>query len=126
MRQDKRCEAKTRRGEQCPNKPSASGFCFAHDPARAQERTAARRKGGQHSRIGHSTANAPQKVRDVQSIFGLLDYILGETIMLENGVARSRVLVALAAAYTEAVRGDELETRISALESEMRGTPHGA
>lgn len=45
------CEHKTRAGTRCrANVVNRSSMCFAHDPALAEKRTAARRLGGQHKR----------------------------------------------------------------------------
>lgn len=40
------CSALTTAGAPCRMRPMASGYCMAHDPARAQERRAERRRGG--------------------------------------------------------------------------------
>jgi hypothetical protein len=40
------CSALTTAGAPCQMRPMASGYCMAHDPARAQERRAERRRGG--------------------------------------------------------------------------------
>jgi hypothetical protein len=40
------CPATNAAGNSCKMRPMASGYCMAHDPARAQERQAERRRGG--------------------------------------------------------------------------------
>lgn len=40
------CTAPKKDGTPCGMAPGPSGFCFAHDPARAEERDEARRRGG--------------------------------------------------------------------------------
>lgn len=40
------CTAPKKDGTPCGMAPGPSGFCFAHDPARADERDEARRRGG--------------------------------------------------------------------------------
>lgn len=116
------CKAKTKSGQPCPNKPSASGFCFTHDPTRGKERAQARRKGGSHSRIPHSgDANAlPKQIRTLTDVLAILDYTLAETLPLENGIQRGRLLVALAHAFVEAIKEGELEARVEAIESALK------
>ena len=40
------CQEKNADGTRCRMKPQLNGLCFAHDPARAAERTLARQRGG--------------------------------------------------------------------------------
>jgi hypothetical protein len=118
----KLCKAKTKSGQPCPNKPSASGYCFTHDPARGRERAQARRKGGSHSRIPHNgNADAlPKQIRTLTDVLTILDYTLAETLPLENGIQRGRLLVALAHAFIEAIKTGELEARVDAVERALK------
>lgn len=118
----KLCKAKTKSGQPCPNKPSASGYCFTHDPTRGKERARARRKGGSHSRIPHAgNADAlPKQIRTLPDVLTILDYTLAETLPLENGIQRGRLLVAIAHAFIEAIKTGELEARLDALERALK------
>ncbi|MBI4672785.1 MAG: hypothetical protein HY741_14085 [Chloroflexi bacterium] len=117
-----RCKARTKSGALCPNHPSASGFCYAHDPARGRERARARRKGGSHSRIPHNgNADAlPKQVRTLQDVLAVLDYTLAETLPMENSIQRARLLVALSHAFIEAIKEGELEARVEAIEHALK------
>ncbi len=112
------CKAKTKSGQPCPNKPSANGYCFTHDPTRGKERARARRKGGSHSRIAHAgDADAlPKQVRTLPDVLAVLDYALAETLPMENSIQRGRLLVAIAHAFVEAIKEGELEQRVEAIE----------
>lgn len=118
----KHCKAKTKTGQPCPNKPGASGFCFVHDPARGAERAAARRKGGQHSRIPHAgnAAGLPTQIRTLDQVLQLLDYEVAELLPMENSIQRGRLIVALAHAFIEAIKTGELEERVAAIERALQ------
>ena len=122
MRVSAHCKAKTKSGQPCPNKPSASGYCFTHDPARGKERAQARRKGGSHSRIPHNgnAEGLPKQIRTLTDVLTILDYTLAETLPLENGIQRGRLLVALAHAFVEAIKTGELEARVEAIENTLK------
>lgn len=117
-----RCKAKTKRGQPCPNKPNARGYCFTHDPTRGKERARARRKGGRHSRIPHNgnAEGLPKQVRTLQDVLAVLDYTLAETLPMENSVQRGRLLVALSHAFIEAIKEGELEARVEAIEHALK------
>lgn len=113
------CKARTQTGKACPNKAGESGYCFTHDPARKEERTAARRKGGENRRIPHGRLDSsavPSEVRSPEDTLKLLDYTLSETLVMDNTVGRAKILVAIAAAYNEAIKTSDQEKRIAALE----------
>lgn len=122
MKMTAHCTAKTKSGQPCPNKPSANGYCFTHDPTRGRERAQARRKGGSHSRIAHAgNADAlPKQIRTLTDVLTILDYTLAETLPLENGIQRGRLLVALAHAFIEAIKTGELEARVDAVERALK------
>ncbi|MDL1895559.1 hypothetical protein FBQ82_04760 [Anaerolineae bacterium CFX7] len=116
------CKALTKKGLYCPNKPSANGYCFTHDPTRGKERAQARRKGGSHSRVPHNgNADAlPKQVRTLTDVLAILDYALAETLPMENSIQRGRLLVALSHAFIEAIKTGEFEARVEALESALK------
>lgn len=116
------CRAKTKSGQPCPNKPSASGYCFTHDPARGKERAEAHKRGGARNRVPHNgNADAiPPRVRTLQDVLCVLDYVKDETLVMENSVQRARLLVALAHAFIEAIKEGELEARVEAIERALK------
>ena len=115
----KKCKANTNSGEACAGYALAGGdYCYTHDPARAAERAAARKKGGQNRKTPHAgnTDQLPGKVRSLAEVLQVLDYTLTETVLQENSIARNRLLVAICAEYTNAIKTGELEARMIALE----------
>jgi len=114
------CKATTKTGAPCRMKPTASGFCFAHDPDREADRIAARRLGGQHRRRVDVT-DLPESVqlRSLDDLLGVLEATVADTRALEGGVQRSKALgylVAQALRVIETSHLDEIEARLSALE----------
>lgn len=118
----KRCKATTTTGEACAGYALAgSEYCFAHDATRAAERAAARKKGGHNRQTPHSgNYSGPRQVRTLADVLQVLDYALGETLLLENSITRGRLLVALCAEYTNAIKTGELEARLLALETVLK------
>lgn len=118
----KRCKANTKSGQPCPNKPSASGYCFTHDPTRGGERAKARKRGGTNRRIGHAgdTEALPKQVRTLPDVLMILDYALAEALPLENGVQRGRLLISIAHAFIEAIKVGEMEARLDAIERALK------
>lgn len=115
----KTCVAKTKTGGDCQAFAiEGSDYCFAHDPARAEARAEARKLGGLNRTTHHGAEySGPKVIRTLQDVLSLLDHVLAESLMLENSIARGRLLVALAGEYTNAIKTGELETRIAALEN---------
>src|SRR3989337_827486 len=107
------CKALNRNGGACGAFALVdSDYCFIHDPSQAAKRAAARRAGGMRQRPGHSGADLPGEVKTMADVLGLLNYALQETAKLENGVNRSRVLVAIAAGFVQCLQVGELEARV--------------
>jgi hypothetical protein len=65
-------------------------------------------------------AKLPASVRSLDDVLSVLDYSLAETLPLENSILRGRLLVAIAGAFTEAIKTGELQERIAALESALK------
>ncbi len=113
--------ARCKGGQACRAHPGASGYCFAHDPARAAERAAARKAGGQARHTPHSTADKPPaQVRTLTDVLALLDYAMAEAVVMENSVLRGRLLVQFAGAYTEVIKVGEFEQRLATLEAALK------
>lgn len=118
-----KCKQILSNGNRCNANAKKSGFCFVHDPLSAGKAAAARRKGGKRLRIPHTgdAGKLPQSVRTLEDVLSVLDYSLVEALPLENSVQRGRLLVAICGAFVEAIKTGELEKRIAALESAMKG-----
>jgi len=102
-----------------------SGFCFFHDPAKAEDRRAAQSFGGSQNRMKTLAADAPDaKIADCRDVVTLL----AETInQVRKGQVDPRVANAvgyLANVLIKAVEQGELEDRVADLESIMKGRPN--
>lgn len=112
------CEAVTKRGRVCgAHALRGSQYCYMHDPARASERSSARRLGGlrRGSHAGQ-VSSLPAKVRTIEDILALLDYTREELSALDNGIPRARALVSLASEYRACLELSDIETRLARLE----------
>lgn len=112
------CKAKTKSGEPCQMRTAAgSRYCFTHDPARIADRATARSKGGRMQSTPHAAdpETINKQPRTIQETFTILDYALTETVAMENGIARNRLLVSIAAQYVDAHKVGELETQLREL-----------
>lgn len=119
-----RCRAKTlHHGEHCNAWAGASGYCFAHDPGMAEQRAAARKKGGFNRKTpsGGDMSSLPAKVRTMEDVLSVLDFTLSELKQSENSVARARCLVSLAGEFRQCIEVGELEQRIQRLEESQNG-----
>lgn len=93
---------------------SESGYCFAHDPEVAEERTRARRRGGRSSSAIFRTRKlAPAALRDV---YTTLERALAEVHNGELSPARASAMASLARAMTTVLTAGELEERVRAIE----------
>jgi hypothetical protein len=92
-------------------------FCFNHSVTTRAQQAAARRLGGRNRLTPH--AGDPEQVhkspRTISDVSSILDYALIETLALDNGIQRGRLLVAIAAAYVDALKVGELESQLAEL-----------
>jgi hypothetical protein len=99
-------------------KVHGSDYCFFHDPAKAGERAAARRTGGEHGRMAVLPPDAPH--RRVATAAEVID-LLGETINhVRTGLLDPRVgncVGYLAGVLLKAVEQGEVEERLAVLEA---------
>lgn len=120
----KRCKATTKSGQACSGWAIGGGdYCFTHDPSRGEARALARRTGGYNRKAPHGGGDpgaVPGQVRTLADVLAVLDYALRETLALENSIARGRLLVSIAAEFTNAIKTGELETRMQALEAALK------
>lgn len=118
-------------GTPCRSAPMKNEpYCFWHSPAHAEEAEEARRLGGLRRRRERTVAGAYEfeGLQTGADSRRLLEIAALDTLALENGVARNRVLVNVAVAHSKCVETAELERRIQMLEaartvSEAPGPP---
>ena len=113
-----RCKATTARGEPCQAWPGASGYCFAHDPARRVEHMQASVKGGK--RASRLRGLPPAHVGAVADLLPLLSRLIDDVLASEySSTKRARTVVALARAYSEIAQASDLELRMAAIENAL-------
>ena len=124
-----RCTYVKATGERCKaNAMSGSQFCFFHSPEKVSERAAARKAGGR----ANKAAVLPPETPDVR-LKGAGDVVrvISETMnQVRRGEIDPRVANSigyLAGVLLKALEADELEERLSALESVVTNRPvhHG-
>ena len=128
MTTGQRCKGTTKAGEPCRGFAVGNGgFCFTHDPGRAEERRAARSKGGA-ARHGRKLRNdhAPVTLASIADLLPLLEQAVNDVLSLENSIARARTIGYLAGVAVRAFEVTELAERIAALEAaiEAVGNEH--
>jgi hypothetical protein len=111
-----RCKGRTADGQPCGMKPTKSGYCFNHDPARSADRAQARRKGGEARHTPHAgeLGTIPEQIATIQDARQLLNYTLAELLAMDNGIARARALIALFEAFIRSFEIGEIEARLPA------------
>jgi hypothetical protein len=112
------CRGTRRDGTACqapPHAIGADGFCWAHSPAKRDERRAARAKGGERrSNASRASAALPKDLADVR------DALLRTLSGLEGGAVRPQTATAMAAVARALVAVQEaraLERATAALET---------
>lgn len=116
----KRCQAQRRDGSPCGGWANASGYCFAHDPARAGAIAQARRAGGKarHGRrIGATGNGKPVALATLADVLSLLAGAVNDCLALENSLSRARTLGYLAGIWSTCFDTSEIERRLQALEA---------
>ncbi len=90
--------------------------CFAHHPAKRQERAEARRRGGHNRRRPKSAPPQSLELSSVAEVRSLLETAARDTLVLENSVARNRTLAYLAGVVLKALEVGQLAERVAAME----------
>jgi len=113
-----KCNGKNSRGEPCKVAAlKGDRFCFNHSPSTRAQQAAARKLGGRNRLTPH--AGDPEQVhkspRTISDVMTILDYALEETLELDNGVLRGRLLVAIVSEYTNALKVGALEVQLAEL-----------
>ena len=121
----KRCKADTKRGKPCGAwAVNGSDFCFWHDPARVEERRAARAKGGKarHARcIGNAGDVEAVAIESAADTLPILAEAINAVRGLENSIARGRCIGYLCGVVIKAFEVTELEARVAVLEQQAIG-----
>lgn len=119
------CKATTKTGQPCRSWAlNGSEFCFAHDPAIAADRQAARKRGGQarHGRALHLEIEKPPAALNTPGdMLAALEYGLSVALALEPSHAQVRSIVAVVTAAAKLREIGEFETRLSAIEAHVFG-----
>lgn len=116
----RRCSEVAASGRPCRAKPLRDvPFCFWHAPGNEEEVAEARRLGGLRRRREKTVSGAYDftGLGSIGEIRRLLEIAAIDTLGLENGIARSRVLVQVGLAAAKLLETGELEQRIELLEA---------
>ncbi len=116
------CTATAQDGGRCrSNALHGSQFCFTHDPAHAQARAEARRRGGHNRRTPKraDAVNALVSLRSVGDVQAQLESALADTLGQENSAARTQAVVRLLQVALKALEVGDLENRIALLETQL-------
>jgi len=118
----KQCKANNKQGERCKAFANDNGVCFMHDATKGKERAIARRNGGLATKQPHyaDASLLPSSIRNIASVLLVLDYVLHESVGLDNSIQRGRLLVSIAHGYIEALKVGELEQRLEAVEVALK------
>ncbi len=121
-----RCAGRQPNGRSCGAWPiRGERFCLWHSPEREEEATEARRLGGLRRKRERTVAGAYdlEGLASVPALRRILEVVAVDTLSLDNGVARSRVLIALVATAAKLIEIGELEDRIARLEASLTERP---
>jgi hypothetical protein len=126
----RQCQGKKANGDACRTHPLVDGdWCLMHDPDKQEEADEARRLGGVRRRRERVVQGAYdyEGLGTIEGIRRVLDIAVADTLGLENGVQRSRTLIAGAQAAAKLLETGELADRIEALEEVLadRKDKHG-
>ena len=119
----RQCLGRTPTGQPCHSPPlHDSDYCLMHSPEHKQEAQDARRLGGLRRKREVTVAGAYdyQGLETVTNIRRLLDIVAIDTLGMENGIARNRLLIYLALASLSLLKVGEMEDRLAALEQAIR------
>ena len=121
----RQCQPTAKTGRQCRAMAlQGRTLCFAHDPALADKRHAARVRGGhaRHGRrIGTTNTGEPVTIGDLGDVVRLLEKTVNDVLILENSLSRANCIARLAQVLTGVFQVSELEQRIARLEQTAGG-----
>lgn len=113
------CAFRFPNGKPCHSPPlHDSEFCLMHSPEHAKEVQEGRRIGGLHRKREATLIAAYdlQPLNTVEGVQRLIEVIAMDTVGMENGIARNRLLVSLVMAALYAMKTSDIEQRLIALE----------
>lgn len=114
------CRGIRRDGQPCQSPAlSSSGWCFAHDPDRADERVEARRRGGQNrSNAARLRGLVPS---GLVGVYDRLEKALGEVHDGKLDPRQASAMAAIARAMVNVLTAGELAERVAQLEQRLGG-----
>lgn len=114
------CRATRKDGQPCTAPALASGYCYAHDDARAHEREEARRKGGRNKAHGARVDRlVPASLRPVLSaLLAALSEVHDGALAPQAASAMASLAGAIVKTYSTGV----MEERLGALEAAQAAT----
>jgi hypothetical protein len=118
----RQCAFSMANGRPCRAAPLVDGaYCYLHDPDKAEESAEARRLGGLRRKREKTIVLAYdlESLGSVEGILRVLDIASRDALGLDNSIARSRVLISVAAAATRLLEVGELAARVAALEATL-------
>lgn len=116
------CAGRQRDGRPCGGWPiRGEAFCLWHSPEHEDEAAEARRLGGLRRKRERAVAGVYELegLASIPALRRLLEVVAVDTLSLDNGIARSRALIALVGTAAKLIEVGELEARINALESAL-------
>jgi hypothetical protein len=114
------CAGTQRDGRRCGAPPiRGDRFCLFHSPEREDEAAEARRLGGLRRKRERTVVGAYdlEGLASVPALRRLLEVVAIDTLSLDNGIARSRTLIALVATAAKLIELGEVEDRLTRLEA---------
>ena len=115
-----RCAGRQRDGRQCGAPPiRGEPYCLWHSPEREEEAAEARRLGGLRRKRERAVAGTYELegLASVPALRRILEVVAVDTLSLDNGVARSRCLIALVATAAKLIELGDVEERLARLEA---------
>lgn len=110
----KRCKSKG-----CKAHPlKGSEYCYQHDPAKAEERTAARKRGGQ-TRSAPKVLDESFELQSIPQVKDMLERITNASLRGEIDLSRARTAGYLASLILTCLRDYDLERRMEELEKRL-------
>ena len=117
------CSATRSDGQPCQAVATRSGMCMAHDPALAEKRQEARRRGGQASaRTARLGKLVPPRL---MAVYDTLELALTQVYRGEIDPRVATAMASLAGAMVRVLTSGELEQRVRTLEERQPPATNG-
>jgi DNA primase large subunit len=95
---------------------AGSRFCFAHDPAQEEKRTAARRRGGEAGKI-EPLPSSTLTIRTMSDVLELIETTINDVRAGRVDVKIANAIGYLANVSVKVIQQTDIEARLEALES---------